>query len=388
MPIKLQVIRDGADSSEPADYLYEQDRITIGRGSNNDLTLPDQKISKRHAEIRSSGGQYELFDCDSKNHTFVHGSRVGEDEGYVLSSGDVFSVGDFRVEFVPLFMPSSEKTAYADPEEEKNVFEKPASYFAQALKGFIETYSYLPPDKRDAELNEALQDHLGKSPEKMGEHAVVQYLTECLSPDEGEDDEAASRTQSTDSEAVDAVVATLLRGTARMISIPTHFWREFSGNTVVHPPDRAFVHKADLDTLRDHLLDPSLTDEEREKRLEHVREAVDTLVAHNVAMLAGYRSAVRDGVRKVLQQVNPSDIEGKSSEGGGGLRSIFGGGGSGATSSLDRLKANWKEMYENAGQHEEQYFRPSYIEEYLRRMADAWGVEKEDIAEEKARTDG
>lgn len=377
MPIKLQVIRDGADASDPADYLYEQDRITIGRGSNNDLTLPDQKVSKHHAEIRAQSGQYVLVDCDSKNHTYVHGSRVGETKGYVLSSGDVFTVGDFRVEFVPLFMPSSEQTAFADPaEDESNAFESAASHLSKALEGFIETYTYLPSDRRDDELDEALQKHLGADIDQLGEHAVVQYLVERFRVEE-EDPAAVERAAPTD-EAVDTVLDALLQGTARMISIPTHFWREFSGNTVVHPPDRAFVHQADLNSLRNHLLDASLTEAERSERLARVRDAIDTLIAHNVAMLAAYKTAVAQGTDEILEKLNPARATAQSDE--GSFRSFFGN--ANENESLEQLQNVWDDLdQQKSDRREQKYFRPPYIEAYLHRMADAWGVSKEDIVE-------
>lgn len=376
MPIKLQVIQDGAEGSDPADYLYEQDRITIGRGSGNDLTLPDQKVSTNHAEIRARAGQYILFDRGSKNHTYVHGDRVGEDDGYVLSSGDVFSVGDFRVEFVPLFMPSSEKTAFADPKEDANPFEKSASQLSRALQGFIETYSYLPSNQRDATLDEALKNHLGDDPEVIGEHAVVQYLSERLHPQDrsepSDEDEPSA-----DEQAVDRVLNMLLRNTARMVSIPTHFWREFSGDTVVHPPDRAFIHKADLDGLRNHLLDPSLSDTERANRLDRVQEAVDTLVAHNVAMLAAYKEAVSEGADELLDQVNPSENRGKQ---GGSFRSFFGS--SDDNETLEHLRKVWSDLrHMDASKREQRFFRPSYVEAYLDRMAQSWGVDKDEIIE-------
>ncbi|HKL88483.1 MAG TPA: FHA domain-containing protein, partial [Salinibacter sp.] len=149
MPVKLQVVKEGADEDEPADYLFEQDRITIGRGSNNDLTLPDQKVSSEHAEIRSDGGQYLLSDRDSKNKTYVDGRRVGESEPYVLESGDVFRVGDFEIEFAPLFMPSSEQTAFAEADEDANPFEKDTRQLVSALEGLVETYKFAPSDQRD-----------------------------------------------------------------------------------------------------------------------------------------------------------------------------------------------------------------------------------------------
>ena len=430
MPIKLQVVKEG-DDAEPADYLFEQEEIYIGRGSDNDLTLPDQKVSTQHALIVNEDGQHLLTDQDSKNHTYVNSERVGEDEPYVLRSGDVFQVGDFKIEFVPLFMPSSEQTAYADSDEEGgNPFEKHAAQFADALSGLAETYTYAPSDRRDDAFAEAFEGRFG---DDLEGHQVVDRIFRMIGQGTGDgaqsppsstatppagaepsadrpvdaegeaDGEASSMFPSVEGDAergapgdrdrksppvselpVDDVLDTLLESIARMISIPTHFWREFSGNTVVHPPEQASIHRASVDGLREHLLDADLDGEEREERLEHLRKAVQTLVAHNVAMLAGYKKAVMAGSKDLLQQVNPIDaIEAAEDADGGMLGSIFGGDERPKTE-LDALEKRWNDLFHGEwGALEKELFRPTYVETYLDRMAKAWGVDKEDITERK-----
>ncbi|NBC85231.1 MAG: FHA domain-containing protein [Bacteroidetes bacterium] len=385
MPIKLQVVKEGAEGNDPADYLFEQDEITIGRGSDNDLTIPDQKVSKQHARILQDGGDYLLHDRDSKNHTFVAGARVGEDKPYLLKSGDVIKVGDFRVEFVPLFMPSSEQTAFADVGKDENPFEKHASQLASALKGLAETYTYAPSDKRDDELDRAMSGALsGAQPEDQ----VVRMLLAQMGVEAGGDGAAATtdETPTPDGrggtpEYVNEVVDMLLESVARMISIPTHFWREFSGNTVVQPPEKSFLHRADIDSLREHVLDPDIGDAEREKRLDHLREAVNTLVAHNVAMLAGYKKAAMKGSKDLLQRVNPSDAYDEARSGSGGFSNLFSGGGEGGKP-VETLYKEWRELYSMEwGALEKELFRPTYIDAYLDRMARAWDVEKSDIVQ-------
>jgi len=391
MPIKLQVAKEG-DDTEPADYLFEQDRILIGRGSDNDLTLPDQKISTAHAVIESREGQYLLFDQESKNHTYIHGERVGEEEPYVLQSGDVLRIGDFNIEFVPLFMPSSEQTAYADPgEQESNPFTRHASQLASAIEGLAETYTYAPQDGRDDSFADALD---GQFDDDLEGHPIVDRLVQMVDRSIGSGQAAetpppestngrASPGAGSSSPSTDAVIDALLESVARMVSIPTHFWREFSGNTVVHPPEKAFIHRSSVDSLREHLLDDDLSQKEREERLDHLREAVDTLVAHNVAMLAGYKKAVMAGSKDLLQTVNPIDaVEEAQDARGGVLGGLFGG--TKADSELEALNQRWKELFHGEwGALEKEHFRPTYVDTYLERMAKAWDVDKEDIRENK-----
>jgi pSer/pThr/pTyr-binding forkhead associated (FHA) protein len=376
MPIKLQVVKEN-DAGEPADYLFEQDRITIGRGSGNDLTLPDQKVSTEHAEIRSEDGDYLLVDRESKNHTYVDGRRVGEDEPYRLKSGDTFRVGDFNVEFAPLFMPSSEQTAYADSEEVANPFEKHTKQLAAALEGLAETYKFTPSEGREENFKSAVQDHLDAGlTEEEGVQQVLEALRESSSSGEASGEGQPSRDATAEDETVTQVLDTLLQGVARMISIPDHFWREFTGETLSHPDEKDFLYGADLDDLRARLLDDSLSKEEREERLQHLSDAVDSLVAHNMAMLAGYKKSVMAGSKELLQQVNPVDAI-EEAEDGGMVDSFFGGG---SKSELEQLHEQWKDLYHGEwGKLESELFRPTYVDAYVDRMAQTWDLDRAEI---------
>jgi predicted component of type VI protein secretion system len=379
MPVKLQVVKEGADEDDPADYLFEQKRITIGRGSNNDLTLPDQKVSSEHAEIRSDGGQYLLLDRESKNKTYVDGRRVGESEPYVLESGDVFRVGDFEIEFAPLFMPSSEQTAFAEADEDENPFEKDARQLASALEGLAETYKFVPADQRDEDFAAAVQKHLEA---ELGGEAAVQRVVDALGGSAGEEPSAkAAGAAAPDDAAVASVLNALLESVVRMVSIPNHFWREFTGNTLVHPPEKAALHGADVDELRAHLLGDDVSDEERETRLQHLSEAVDSLVTHNMAMLAGYKKSVMAGAKKLLRRIDPTDAAEEAEDADQGMMGGFFGGGD--KSELERLNDEWKALHQKEwGTLENELFRPTYVDAYVDRMAQTWDIDKAELVEQ------
>jgi pSer/pThr/pTyr-binding forkhead associated (FHA) protein len=409
MPIKLQVEREGDEGKDPADYLFEQERIQLGRASDNDLTLPDQEISQHHAEVVHEGGEYKLRDLGSKNHTFVHGRKLEDDESHTLKSGDVFAMGSFRIEFIPLFMPSSEQTVLADDDTPANPFERHARELKQALTGLAETYTYAPSEIRDDEFKRTLKDVLGARSrgKKLEEHEVVRQLARFVhdaepsnadSLDEpsgapttkngtGKNGTGAAEAGTTDTkdglpQHVDAVLDVLVEAVARMTSIPRKFWREFSGDTVVHPPKESFLRTSDLDSLRAHLLDKSISAEERSKRLSHLKESVDTLVWHEVSLLNGYKAAVKDGSQTLLRELNPESLTTSSSE--GGFFTMFGGGGSVDRTAVKDLYNRWKKLREQSlGALEESVYRPAFTEAYLDRMADSWGVEKTEIATER-----
>src|SRR6266446_767537 len=66
-------------------------RFSIGRTLENDLTIEDTSLSRRHALIENFQGHFSLSDCGSSNGTFVNGRQVtGSTE---LSDWDVLKFG-------------------------------------------------------------------------------------------------------------------------------------------------------------------------------------------------------------------------------------------------------------------------------------------------------
>lgn len=66
--------------------------LTLGRGEECDLVLPGTEISRRHAELRTSGGTLAIRDLDSVNGTFVGGVQLHESP---LVAGDVVRLGEW-----------------------------------------------------------------------------------------------------------------------------------------------------------------------------------------------------------------------------------------------------------------------------------------------------
>lgn len=50
--------------------------VHVGRSRNNDVVLPDKSVSSAHAKLQRRGNDWHLVDGDSKNGTYVDGSRV------------------------------------------------------------------------------------------------------------------------------------------------------------------------------------------------------------------------------------------------------------------------------------------------------------------------
>lgn len=74
------------------------ERVSIGRSRDNDLFLPDQWLSRAHAEIQVRDDGFYLVDLGSKNGTLLNGTRLEREER--LRAGDVITLGEHLVTFV------------------------------------------------------------------------------------------------------------------------------------------------------------------------------------------------------------------------------------------------------------------------------------------------
>ncbi|MBF0294377.1 MAG: FHA domain-containing protein [Magnetococcales bacterium] len=75
--------------------------LAIGRGEDNDIRMPDDAISNRHARIRfGETGQYFLRDLNSTNGVFINGQTIGDRDREVFD-GDRIKIG--RHEFTLMF---------------------------------------------------------------------------------------------------------------------------------------------------------------------------------------------------------------------------------------------------------------------------------------------
>jgi signal transduction histidine kinase len=72
--------------------------IVLGRGQEASIRLPDQKMSRRHAQIEQRRSRIELVDLGSFNGSFVNGKRVRRRKA--LRSGDVVELGRTAFEVV------------------------------------------------------------------------------------------------------------------------------------------------------------------------------------------------------------------------------------------------------------------------------------------------
>jgi pSer/pThr/pTyr-binding forkhead associated (FHA) protein len=70
-------------------FPLEQPVISIGRDPENDLVIPDPRVSRQHAQLRAVNGRFVVFDLDSTGGISLNGLPILH---HSLSSGDVISL--------------------------------------------------------------------------------------------------------------------------------------------------------------------------------------------------------------------------------------------------------------------------------------------------------
>jgi predicted component of type VI protein secretion system len=77
--------------------VWDTRTLSIGRSSENDLTIEDEEISRKHAMLLNENGVCEIGDYRTGNGTFVNGERV--DQKQSIKPGDVIGIGKLQLEF-------------------------------------------------------------------------------------------------------------------------------------------------------------------------------------------------------------------------------------------------------------------------------------------------
>lgn len=135
--IILQIIPSVGPPHEPR--VFNQERVSIGRGFGNDMILQDSYVSVQHAVVSVSfEGKIEVVDCQSENGTFLMPRQSGREAGHLLS-GETLRVGHTKIR---VFLPDHPLAA-----TKKMNVEKPAKSTASltlwyALVGFFVLYFF------------------------------------------------------------------------------------------------------------------------------------------------------------------------------------------------------------------------------------------------------
>ena len=83
-------LRYKGSNGEALEYVLSNDPVTIGRSSDADIVLTDERSSRYHCGIRCWDGDYLLKDLKSRNGTYVNEQKVDVE---VLTVGDEIRIG-------------------------------------------------------------------------------------------------------------------------------------------------------------------------------------------------------------------------------------------------------------------------------------------------------
>ena len=73
-------------------YPLNNDIVTIGRGSKNDIIIQDNEVSRQHCRITWGDGRYQILDLHSSNGTYVNG--IPATQALTLLPGALIELGD------------------------------------------------------------------------------------------------------------------------------------------------------------------------------------------------------------------------------------------------------------------------------------------------------
>lgn len=95
MPNYGTILLTRPDGSEQ-DFALTAATVTLGRDASNDIAIPDQKVSRQHAQITCDEAGCVLIDLGSSNGLVVDGQRV---ERVALAAGTVVKLGNSTLRF-------------------------------------------------------------------------------------------------------------------------------------------------------------------------------------------------------------------------------------------------------------------------------------------------
>ncbi|MBL8909529.1 MAG: FHA domain-containing protein [Archangium sp.] len=72
-------------------FVLDQNELILGRGEKATLTLDSEEVSRSHAKLTRTDGEYTIEDMDSRNGIVLNGLKV---HAAVLRDGDQVQLGD------------------------------------------------------------------------------------------------------------------------------------------------------------------------------------------------------------------------------------------------------------------------------------------------------
>ena len=77
-------------------YPFEKEKVIVGRDPDCEISIDNVAVSRQHASITETDGEWILEDLHSGNGTFYEGEKI---TSQALASGDVFVIGKYSLLF-------------------------------------------------------------------------------------------------------------------------------------------------------------------------------------------------------------------------------------------------------------------------------------------------
>ncbi len=104
------LVRSGPTAGQTLNL--EKSELFVGRENNNDIVINDSEVSRRHARLFFTDGNYFIEDLNSTNGTSVNGQRISG--AYQLHPGELIMLGESITMVYEFFQPVP-GVAIADP---------------------------------------------------------------------------------------------------------------------------------------------------------------------------------------------------------------------------------------------------------------------------------
>lgn len=375
MPVLLKITKQ-SDTQWLYERQFNQETITIGRGSSNDLILEDLKriIGRQHAMLKYEDEKYFLWDRDSRNGTFLNEKRIGAQQPFVLHTDDRIRIGEYIIEFklVESEIKGDETIIIENP------FLKEVQNLVNALSQIQFKYSPEVSGLDASALREAVQKvlervNIGDAGEIVAEvllhrvekeqHAQTNSLSTPFPP------EAAGMTR------LQVVLILLLEAVVSLAKNAWNFRVEFLEMTF--PEHKYALHNLSIPEVKAHLFNPATSDKEFQKRLNNLKLQIDQGLLHPLALIDGYRTSIKEGVQELFAYLDPLEIEKEFS---------------GKFLKLGPLKISYRFipfyvelntyyaikrrlrelLAEDRGTFDRKIFRPSFSRAYLKTVSSRW----------------
>ena len=94
------ILRMFRDDEEPQEFLLDREVIKIGRTPDNDITLPEDRVSRNHLEIRKTNGGFTLTDLGSSNGSWLDGQQLLAQQAQEWEPGRTLRIGSFNFQLI------------------------------------------------------------------------------------------------------------------------------------------------------------------------------------------------------------------------------------------------------------------------------------------------